>query len=101
MSKNFNDIINNFRSNLKGLLDNNSSAEFIEKVSSLDKDIDEVVNAHEETANELNETKEALISHVKSTGFSKPSNEDPTKIEAPKSLDEIMEDSLKKFKEEK
>lgn len=101
MSTNFNDIINKFRSNLKDLLDKNSSAEFIEKVSSLDKDIDEVVNAHEETTNELNETKEALINHVKSTGFSKPSNEDPTKVEAPKSLDEIMQDSLLQFKEEK
>lgn len=99
--KNFNDIINNFRSNLKGLLDGNSSAEFIEKVSSLDKDIDEVVNAHEETTKELTETKEALINHVKSTGFSNPSNENPTELDSPKSLDDIMQDSLKKFKEEK
>lgn len=97
---NFNDIINNFRSNLKGLINGDSSAEFIEKVSSLDKDIDEVVNAHEETTKELTETKEALINHVKTTGFSKPSNENPTEPNIPKSLDDIMQDSLKKFKEE-
>lgn len=97
----FNDKISNLKSSLKSLIDGNSSAEFIEKISSLDKDIDEVVNAHEETTKELTETKEALINHVKSTGFSNPSNENPTEPNIPKSLDDIMQDSLKKFKEEK
>ena len=98
---NFKETIDNLKSSLKGLIDANSSAEFIEKISSLDKDIDNAVSAHEETEKELSETKEILINHVKTTGFSKPSQEEPNKIEAPKSLDEIMQDSLDKFKEEK
>ena len=96
---NFNDKINEFKSKLKGLIDSNSSNEFIEKISSLDKDIDEVVDAHESTAKELQETKESLVNYVKNTGFKNPSGDTtPEPKEDNRSLDEIMEDCLKEIK---
>ncbi len=99
---NFNDNIQKLKSNLKSLLDNNSNTEFIEKIGSLDKQIDEVVNAHEETTKELQKTQESFIEYVKGSGFKSPSNEpDPTKVETPKSIEEIMNNCLDKYKEEK
>ena len=97
----FEEYINNVKSSLQSLITKDSSTEFIEKVSSIDKQIDEVVSAHELTTQELQETKETLINHVKSTGFSKPAKDDSSEVETPKSLDEIMLDSLKEIKEEK
>ena len=98
---NFNENISKLKSSLKSLLDNNPNTEFIEKISSLDKQIDDVVNAHEETAKELHDTKESFVNYVKNVGFSNPSNDNPTEVKTPKSLDEIMQDNLNKFKEEK
>ena len=98
----FEDTISKLKSSLKGLLTENSSTEFIEKVSSLDKQIDEAVVAHETTAKELQDTKESFVKYVKETGFTKPSSDDPTKVETPKSLDDIMKESLENInKEEK
>lgn len=99
---NFNDIINNMKSSLKSLVTTESSNEFIEKIGSLDKQIDEVVSAHENTTKELQETKDLYINAVKNFGFKTPSNDDPTKVEQPKTLDEIMKNNLDKIiKEEK
>ena len=99
---NFNDIINNIKSELKGLITSESSKESIEKVGALDKQIDEVVNAHESTTKELQEIKDLYIKGVKEYGFKTPSNDNPTKHEEPKSLDDILQDNLDKIiKEEK
>lgn len=99
--KNFNEYITNLKSSLQSLITKDSPTEFIEKVSSIDKQIDEVVSAHELTTQELQDTKEALVNHVKSTGFIKPDKDDSNEVETPKSLDDIMKDSLEQFKEEK
>lgn len=99
---NFNDIINNMKSSLKDLITPESSKEYIEKISSLDKSLDEVVSAHENTTKELQETKDLYIRSVKEFGFKNPSNDNPTKEEKPKTLDEIMNSNLDKIiKEEK
>lgn len=98
----FEETISKLKSDLKGLLNENSTTEFIEKVSSLDKQIDEAVSAHERTAKELQDTKGVLVNYVKETGFAKPTSDDPTKVESPKSLDDIMKESLEEIiKEEK
>lgn len=97
----FEEYINNIKSSLQSLITKESSTEFIEKVSSIDKQIDDVVNAHELTTHELQDTKETLINHIKSTGFSKPAADNSNEVETPKSLDDIMKDSLEQFKEEK
>ena len=98
---NFNDIINNMKSGLKDLITPESSKEYIEKIRSLDKSLDEVVGAHENTTKELQEIKDLYIKGVKEFGFKNPSNDNPTEEKKPKSLDEIMNDNLEKFKEEK
>lgn len=99
---NFNDIINNMKSGLKDLITPESSKEYIEKISSLDKSLDEVVGAHENTTKELQEIKDLYIKGVKEFGFKNPSNDNPTKEEKPKTLDEIMNSNLDKIiKEEK
>ena len=99
---NFNDIINNMKSSLKDLITPESSKEYIEKISSLDKSLDEVVGAHENTTKELQEIKDLYIKGVKEYGFKTPSNDNPTKHEEPKSLDDILQDNLDKIiKEEK
>lgn len=97
----FEEYIKNVKSSLQSLITKDSPTEFIEKVSSIDKQIDDVVNAHELTTQELQDTKEALVNHVKSTGFNKPAKDDSNEVETPKSLDDIMKDSLEQFKEEK
>lgn len=99
---NFNDIINNMKSSLKDLITPESSKEYIEKISSLDKSLDEVVGAHENTTKELQEIKDLYIKGVKEFGFKNPSNDNPTKEEKTKTLDEIMNSNLDKIiKEEK
>lgn len=99
---NFNDIINNMKSTLKGLITPESSNEFIEKIGTLDSQIDEVVSAHENTTKELQETKDLYIHSVKEFGFKSPSNDNPTTEDKPKTLDEIMNNNLDKIiKEEK
>ena len=97
----FEEYIKNVKSSLQSLITKDSPTEFIEKISSIDKQIDEVVSAHELTTQELQDTKEALVNHVKSTGFNKPGKDDSNEVETPKSLDDIMKDSLEQFKEEK
>ena len=94
---NFNDIINNIKSSLKDLMTPESSKELIEKVSSLDKSLDEVVNAHENTTKELQEIKDLYIKGVKEYGFKTPSNENPIEQPKPKTLDELMQDNLDKI----
>lgn len=99
----FEESISKLKSSLQGLLNNESSTQFIESISSLDKQIDEVVVAHETTAKELQDTKESFVKYVKEVGFTKPSaDSNPVEPQTPKSLDEIMKDSLIKIiKEEK
>ena len=89
----FNELLSRIKSSLKDL----TTADNIEKISAIDKDIDSLNEAHTKQGDELKKTKDTLVDYVKNTGFKKPSEDvDPTPKEL--TLDEAFNEAIKNLK---
>lgn len=91
--KKFEEVIAKIRASLKDMV----NAENAQALASLDKDIDDAVEAHNATEEALGEAKSTIVDMVKNTSFKEPSGEGTPNTE-PKSLDEIMQEELNKIK---
>lgn len=93
--KTYVEIITDLKAGLKGIL----SADNTEAVAALDKQIDELSGLHEEDGKKIGELKETLVSYVKNTSFKLPKNENPDDDidDAPKSVDDIMKETLEEI----
>ena len=91
MSK-FTDTIMKLKDGLKELL----TAENTEAITSLDKELDTLVETHETSEKQLQEVKDKLVDVVKNTSF-KGAPEDVTKTEEPLTIDEAIEKLASKY----
>lgn len=82
---------------LKASLKEMVNADNAQAIASLDKIIDDAVEAHNATKEELVEAKNTIVDYVKNTSFKEPPKEDTPSLEI-KSLDEIMLEELNKIK---
>ena len=98
MSKNWKEILVETKNQLKGLLNENSSQEQINAISSLDKQLDSLNEVYDQKEKEVNSLKDNLIDMVKNTSFKvdNSSNSDPMD-QNQKSMDEILIEELNKF----
>lgn len=92
MSK-FDENIAKLRASLKDMV----NADNATQLASLDKIIDDAVEAHNATKEALDEAKGTIVDLVKNTSFKTPSGDSTPDLEV-KSLDEIMEEELNKIK---
>ena len=93
MKMDFKELLSRIKDNLKDL----TSADNIEKIASLDKDIDSLNECYTKQGEELQKTKDTLVNYVKDTGFTKPSEDaDPTPKEI--SLDEAFNNAINNLK---
>lgn len=91
--------INKIKRSLNDLIKGDSDKEFIESVTSIDKDLDQLAETGSAMAKETAEVKESLLKVVKTTSF-KPTGheEDDTSLpQEPKSLDEIIAEQAKAY----
>ena len=89
----FKELLSRIKDNLKDL----TSADNIEKIASLDKDINSLNECYTKQGEELQKTKDSLVNYVKETGFTKPSEDvDPTPKEI--SLDEAFNNAINNLK---
>ena len=89
----FKELLSRIKDNMKDL----TSADNIEKIASLDKDINSLNECYTKQGEELQKTKDSLVNYVKETGFTKPSEDvDPTPKEI--SLDEAFNNAINNLK---
>lgn len=89
----FSELLSRIKNNLKDL----TTADNVEKISAIDKDIDSLNEAHTKQGEELQKTKDSFVNYVKDTGFTKPSEDiDPTPKEI--SLDEAFNNAINNLK---
>ena len=98
MNKPWKDILTETKSQLKALLNDKSSQEQITAITSLDKCLDNLNEVYNQKEEEVNSLKDNLIDMVKNTSFKvdNSSNDDITD-QNPKSMDEILNEELKKI----
>lgn len=94
----FQEEITKLKNDLKALITNDSDTKFIESITALDKELDNIVSAHKETETELQSAKNTLVEYIKNTGFKKPASDDSTPPQE-KDLDSVLKEELKQFNE--
>ena len=98
VNKNWKEILTETKSQLKGLLNENSSQEQINAITSLDKQLDSLNEVYDQKEKEVNSLKDNLIDMVKNTSFKVDNSSNSDIIDQnPKSMDEILMEELKKF----
>ena len=98
MSK-YAELMAKIKGHLKESLTKDSSKEEIEKISAMDKELDELNEEHEKLVKENGSLKDSLIESVKNTGFKVNGKEvdDIGTHEETKSMDDIMNEELAKI----
>ena len=88
---------------LKNLITKETSQEDIKAITAIDKDLDSLGESFTKMRDENNSLKDDLIAAVKGTGFKVDSSthDDSGVDETPKSIDEIMNESLEKIIKER
>ena len=83
-------------SSVKTLLKEKLNNENLELFTEVDKKLDEISVAHEETEKDLSSTKDKLIEVVKSTSFKDDSehNNNQPDTDEPMDIDEALEDAI-------
>lgn len=100
--KKFSELLNETKVQLKALLTADSSKEEIEKITALDKALDDLNLSHEETEKDVATYKEMVINQVKNTGFKGPAKDDTgADTEKTPSLEEVLDSELKKLNQNK
>ena len=98
MTKNWKEILTETKSQLKGLLTENSSQEQINAITSLDKQLDALNEVYDQKEKENNSLKDNLIDMVKNTSFKVDNSSNSEFIDQnPKSMDDILVEELSKF----
>ena len=98
MNKPWKDILTETKSQLKALLNDKSSQEQITAITSLDKCLDNLNEVYNQKEQEVNSLKDNLIDMVKNTSFKVDnSSSDDIVDQNPKSMDEILDEELKKI----
>lgn len=98
MNKPWKDILTETKSQLKGLLNEQSSQEQINAITSLDKCLDSLNEVYNQKEQEVNSLKDNLIDMVKNTSFKVDnSSNDDIVDQNPKSMDEILKEELEKI----
>lgn len=98
MNKPWKDILTETKSQLKALLNDKSSQEQITAITSLDKCLDSLNEVYNQKEQEVNSLKDNLIDMVKNTSFKVDnSSNDDIVDQNPKSMDEILDEELKKI----
>lgn len=98
MNKPWKDILTETKSQLKALLNDKSSQEQINAITSLDKCLDSLNEVYNQKEQEVNSLKDNLIDMVKNTSFKVDnSSNDDIVDQNPKSMDEILDEELKKI----
>lgn len=93
MPKTFEELIKEIKEDLKSSL----TADNADKVTKLDKNIDEIVESHAATEKKLKETQELFINQMKETGFKTPQPQSKDKQE-PQTEEEIFEAAIEEAK---
>lgn len=96
----YQELMSKTKARLKDLITKESSQEEITKITTIDKDLDELLAENEKLVAENNSLKDSLIESVKSTGFKVTGKEqDDTGVQdETKDLDTIMAEELAKIK---
>ena len=98
MSKNWKEILTETKSQLKGLLNEQSSQEQINAITSLDKQLDFLNEVYDQKEKEVNSLKDNLIDMVKNTSFKVDNSSNSEFVDPnPKSMDDILLEELNKF----
>ena len=98
MSKSWKEILTETKSQLKGLLNEQSSQEQINAISSLDKQLDSLNEVYDQKEKEVNSLKDNLIDMVKNTSFKVDNSSNDDIVDPnPKSMDEILSEELNKI----
>lgn len=104
MENKFNEQINAIKEDLKNLIKDDSSADFIQSIGALDTKIDEAIKEHDIVVQEAQKTKDKLVEVVKASSF-KPVGGEPLKDdisgEDNQSLDDIIKSSITNASKEK
>ena len=93
----FEEIVNAMKETLKGML----TAENTEVIASVDKQIDQLSDEHNQTLKSLQDTKDKLVDYVKSTGFQKPTGQNDVQPDEALSLDDAIMKGLEKIQNDK
>ena len=98
MNKPWKDILTETKSQLNALLNDKSSQEQITAITSLDKCLDNLNEVYNQKEEEVNSLKDNLIDMVKNTSFKVDnSSNDDIVDQNQKSMDEILDEELKKI----
>lgn len=91
-------VLSETKTQLKNLITKESSQDDINRITSIDKQLDELQEAFTEKSKENDSLKDDLIASVKSTGFkvNNSSNEKDDIDGNQKSMDEILNEELNK-----
>lgn len=97
--KDFEKLMSETKTQLKGMLDSNPSQEQIKVITELDSKLDSINEAFKGKEEEVNSLKDNLIEAVKKTGFKVNGSEhdDSGVDQNQKSMDEVMAEELDKI----
>ena len=84
----FNDLLNNLKESIKEMLTKDKTPQEIEKISGLDKKLDELDTEYKNVIQENSQLKDSLIASVKNSGF-KSNNQEENIEEQPKTFEEL------------
>lgn len=87
-------MLNKLREQVKALLNEKSTKEDVDKIALIDKQIDEVEKAQQESQKKYQEMQTDYINIVKKTGFKTPEN--PVEKTEPRSFEEIAQEIINK-----
>ena len=95
----YEELMSKTKAQLKDLITKESSQEEINKITSIDKTLDELQAENERLITENSSLKDSLIESVKNTGFkvSGKESDDIGLQEETKSLDDVMAEELAKI----
>lgn len=93
----FEDIVKSIKDGLKGMLTGDNT----EVIASLDKQIDELSESHNQTSKDLQDTKDKLVEYVKNTGFKTQNEKDDIQPDKALSLDDAIMKGLEKIQNDK
>ena len=95
----FKKILSETKTQLKGLINKDSSQDFIKVITAIDKNLDSMNDSFTAKTEENESLKNDLIESIKNTGFKvNGSQEDDSGVDGnPKSMDDIMKEELDKI----
>lgn len=98
----FSKVMGETKTHLKNLINKDSSQDEINRITAIDKQLDQLQEAFTEKSKENESLKDDLIASVKSTSFKVNSSNENDDIDGnQKSMDEILSEELNKITSQK